>query len=298
MGLHDGCLTHLRAGAICADEGVAAIALHARTVEQHYAGDARWDAIGELKAHVTTIPVLGNGDIWEAADAVRMMRGDRVRRRRRRPRLPRPAVAVRRPASTCSPAARRRRRARSASPSTVMVDHARLLVDHHADDGGEPLAMRDVPQARLVVPHRLPGRQRGAPPGRPGLVARRARGHRRRARPDDRRSSRAASGSAAATPTGRSRSSLPDGLPRRSRRARARPHRARRRRRDGPLRRLMRRERDVPSHSCFLRKESGRRTVVEDSSKTVRVACSGRATTVTVRRRTKPAAGEQRVPIV
>jgi nifR3 family TIM-barrel protein len=74
MGLHDGLLTHLRAGAICADEGVVAIALHARTAQQHYAGDAQWAAIGELKAHVGTIPVLGNGDIWEAADAVAMMR--------------------------------------------------------------------------------------------------------------------------------------------------------------------------------------------------------------------------------
>ena len=43
-------------GAICADEGVVAIALHARTAEQHYAGDARWDAIGELKAHVHDDP--------------------------------------------------------------------------------------------------------------------------------------------------------------------------------------------------------------------------------------------------
>ena len=50
IGLHDGLLTHLRAGRICADEGAVAIAVHARTVEQHYAGDARWDAIGELKA--------------------------------------------------------------------------------------------------------------------------------------------------------------------------------------------------------------------------------------------------------
>ena len=73
IGLDDALLTHLRAGAICADEGVVAVAVHARTVEQHYAGDARWDAIGELKAHVTTIPVLGNGDIWEASDALRMM---------------------------------------------------------------------------------------------------------------------------------------------------------------------------------------------------------------------------------
>ena len=125
IGLHDDLVTHLRAGEICADEGVVAIALHARTVEQHYAGDARWDAIGELKAHVTSIPVLGNGDIWEATDAVRMMRHDGVRRRRRRARLPRPAVAVRRPASRCSPAGRHRRRDRSAWPTAVMVDHAR-----------------------------------------------------------------------------------------------------------------------------------------------------------------------------
>jgi nifR3 family TIM-barrel protein len=74
MGLHDTLLTHLRAGAICADEGVVAIALHARTAQQHYAGAARWEAIAELKAHVTTIPVLGNGDVWQASDAAEMMR--------------------------------------------------------------------------------------------------------------------------------------------------------------------------------------------------------------------------------
>lgn len=77
MGLFDDWLTHLRTGEVCAEEGVAAIAMHARTVEQHYSGEARWDAIGELKAHMVdigaTIPVLGNGDIWEAHDAVRMI---------------------------------------------------------------------------------------------------------------------------------------------------------------------------------------------------------------------------------
>jgi nifR3 family TIM-barrel protein len=73
MGIDDDLLTHLRAGEVCADEGVTYIALHARTAQQHYAGDARWDAIGELKAHVTDIPVLGNGDIWVAADALTMM---------------------------------------------------------------------------------------------------------------------------------------------------------------------------------------------------------------------------------
>ena len=73
-GLFDHLLTHVQTGRIAAEEGVAAIALHARTAEQHYAGTADWDAIGELKAAVPQITVLGNGDIWEAADAVAMMR--------------------------------------------------------------------------------------------------------------------------------------------------------------------------------------------------------------------------------
>jgi nifR3 family TIM-barrel protein len=73
MGLFDDWLTHVRTGEVCAEEGIAAIALHARTVEQHYSGTARWEAIAELKQTVGSIPVLGNGDIWEADDAVGMM---------------------------------------------------------------------------------------------------------------------------------------------------------------------------------------------------------------------------------
>jgi nifR3 family TIM-barrel protein len=73
-GLYDSLLTFVSTGRIAAEEGIAAIALHARTAEQHYAGTADWDAIGELKAAVPEIPVLGNGDIWEASDAVEMMR--------------------------------------------------------------------------------------------------------------------------------------------------------------------------------------------------------------------------------
>ncbi|MEI8239719.1 MAG: tRNA dihydrouridine synthase DusB [Actinomycetota bacterium] len=73
-GLFDTLLTYVATGRIAAEEGVAAIALHARTAEQHYAGTADWDAIAELKAAVSEISVLGNGDIWEAADAVAMMR--------------------------------------------------------------------------------------------------------------------------------------------------------------------------------------------------------------------------------
>src|SRR5438105_4977429 len=68
-----GLLTAVSTGRIAEAEGAAAVALHARTAEQRYAGDAAWPAIAELKAAVTTIPVLGNGDIWEADDAVRMM---------------------------------------------------------------------------------------------------------------------------------------------------------------------------------------------------------------------------------
>jgi len=73
LGISDDLLTHLRAGSICEEEGITWIALHARTAEQHYAGVAHWDAIGELKAHVRSIPVLGNGDIWVADDARSMM---------------------------------------------------------------------------------------------------------------------------------------------------------------------------------------------------------------------------------
>lgn len=74
MGVDDDHLTHLDSGRIAEDEGCAAVALHARTAEQLYAPPARWAAIGELAAHVTTIPVFGNGDIWEASDALQMMR--------------------------------------------------------------------------------------------------------------------------------------------------------------------------------------------------------------------------------
>jgi nifR3 family TIM-barrel protein len=65
-------LTYLDAGRIAQESGCAAIALHGRTVDQAYSGQADWSAIGELASHVD-IPVLGNGDIWEAADALAMV---------------------------------------------------------------------------------------------------------------------------------------------------------------------------------------------------------------------------------
>ena len=65
--------TYLEAGRIARDEGVAAVALHARTGAQGYSGQADWSSIARLREQLPDIPVLGNGDIWEGADALRMM---------------------------------------------------------------------------------------------------------------------------------------------------------------------------------------------------------------------------------
>lgn len=73
IGINDDIITFLDTGKAAEEEGIAMIALHARTAEQHYAGTAHWDRIAELKQAVTSIPVLGNGDIWEATDAIKMM---------------------------------------------------------------------------------------------------------------------------------------------------------------------------------------------------------------------------------
>lgn len=73
VGIDENHHTHLDAGRIAAGEGAAAVALHARTAAQRYSGTADWSQISRLKDHVTDVPVLGNGDIFAAQDAVRMM---------------------------------------------------------------------------------------------------------------------------------------------------------------------------------------------------------------------------------
>jgi nifR3 family TIM-barrel protein len=139
IGVDDRLHTFLDAGCIAEDEGAAAVSLHARTAEQHYSGRADWTAIAALKAAVTSIPVLGNGDIWEAADALRMVDAtgcDGVvvgRACLGRPWLFRDlalAFAGREP-----PAPPRLGEVRE-----VLRRHARLL----ADWLGEPVAVRDI----------------------------------------------------------------------------------------------------------------------------------------------------------
>ncbi|MFN8014730.1 MAG: tRNA dihydrouridine synthase DusB [Dermatophilaceae bacterium] len=73
VGIDDAHVTYLQAGRIAEGEGAAAVALHARTAAQAYSGQADWSAIARLREAVTSVPVLGNGDIWSAEDALRMV---------------------------------------------------------------------------------------------------------------------------------------------------------------------------------------------------------------------------------
>ena len=72
-GIDSDHLTYLEAGRIAEGAGVASIALHARTASEFYSGHADWSAIAKLKQTVTSVPVLGNGDIWSGDDALRMV---------------------------------------------------------------------------------------------------------------------------------------------------------------------------------------------------------------------------------
>src|SRR5690625_1149233 len=72
-GIDEDHLTYLEAARRAVDVGVSAVALHGRTMRQHYSGQANWDAIARLKEAITEVPVLGNGDIWSAEDAMAMI---------------------------------------------------------------------------------------------------------------------------------------------------------------------------------------------------------------------------------
>ena len=72
-GIDDEHLTYIEAAKAAQGAGVASIALHARTAADFYSGHADWSAIAKLKQTITDVPVLGNGDIWSAEDAIRMV---------------------------------------------------------------------------------------------------------------------------------------------------------------------------------------------------------------------------------
>ncbi|MCH4250463.1 MAG: tRNA dihydrouridine synthase DusB [Microbacteriaceae bacterium] len=74
MGIDAEHSTFREAARIAVQEGAAAITLHGRTMSEHYSGNAHWDAIAELVQLVPEVPVLGNGDIWSAEDALEMVR--------------------------------------------------------------------------------------------------------------------------------------------------------------------------------------------------------------------------------
>jgi nifR3 family TIM-barrel protein len=134
-GIDDDHLTYLDTGRIAEDEGASALALHARTARQLYSGEADWDSIARLKQAVTSIPVLGNGDIWTARDAQLMMARtgcDGVvvgRGCLGRPWLFRDladALAGRAPRPAPD----------SGEVADIMIRHARLLVDHFGERVG------------------------------------------------------------------------------------------------------------------------------------------------------------------
>ncbi|MBX3311343.1 MAG: tRNA dihydrouridine synthase DusB [Microbacteriaceae bacterium] len=144
-GIDEDHITYLDAAKIAEDAGVAAIALHARTAAQHYSGFADWAAITKLKQTITGIPVLGNGDIWSAEDALRMMAetgcdGVVVGRGC----LGRPWLFH--DLESGFTGSDSRIRANLADVATAIARHARLLGEFFGtdDDGGEFRACRDI----------------------------------------------------------------------------------------------------------------------------------------------------------
>jgi len=73
LGLDDERRNYLELGRICEGEGVDLVAMHARTARQMFSGRADWSEIARLK-QALSIPVVGNGDIVVADDALAMLR--------------------------------------------------------------------------------------------------------------------------------------------------------------------------------------------------------------------------------
>jgi nifR3 family TIM-barrel protein len=141
LGIDAAHLTFLEAADDAAHLGAAAIALHARTAAEHYSGRAHWDAIAALKRAVSGVPILGNGDIWSARDALAMMEQtgcDGVvigRGCQGRPWLFADLAA----ALSGSP---HRVRPTLGEVAAIVLRHAELTVDHLGDEGTALRQMR------------------------------------------------------------------------------------------------------------------------------------------------------------
>ncbi len=190
-GIDDDHLTYVEAGLAAQDAGVAAVALHARTAAQRYSGTADWAAIATLK-QALDVPVLGNGDIWEAEDALRMVAetgADGVvvgrgclgrpwlfadleaafagRPTRKLPTLGEVAGVLRRHAELLT-----RRSAASATPASTSASTSPGTSRASRWRRAPPRAGHDLEPGRTRRPARQARRRRAVPPGHPGPTAR------------------------------------------------------------------------------------------------------------------------------
>lgn len=138
IGIDDDHETYRDVARICEDAGIAGLTLHARTTAQHYSGKAQWQYIADLAA-TSSLPVFGNGDVFEAEDALAMMEtgADGVvvgRGCQGRPWLFYDLVAAMHGSD-------RRMRPNLGEVCEIIMRHARLAVDHFGDEGR---AMREM----------------------------------------------------------------------------------------------------------------------------------------------------------